>query len=176
LFGSLPQQARPDRGMKGDEMTRLDDTNLQAPARWLGFAGLLPPLLAVLLLTDPELRWTAIAAGFGYAALIFSFLGGVWWGMAIATPGAPKWAYAAAVMPSLIGFGAYLPWIFGWTWPGPQLGVISLALLFSPLVDLQLARTIALPEGWLGLRRTLSLGLGSLTAILAASAILLDPA
>ena len=108
--------------------------------------------------------------------LIFSFLGGVWWGMAIATPSAPKWAYAAAVMPSLIGFAAYLPWIFGWTWPGPQLVVISLALLLSPLVDLQLARTIALPKGWLGLRRTLSLGLGSLTAILAASAILLDPA
>ena len=157
-------------------MTRLDPMNLETSARWLGLAGLLPQLLAVLLLTDAELRWTAIAAGFGYAALIFSFLGGVWWGMAIATPGAPKWAYAAAVMPSLIGFAAYLPWIFGWTWPGPQLLVISVALLISPFVDHRLARTIALPEGWLGLRRTLSLGLGSLTAILAASAILLDPA
>jgi hypothetical protein len=91
--------------------------NLETSARWLGLAGLLPQLLAVLLLTDAELRWTAIAAGFGYAALIFSFLGGVWWGMAFATPSAPKWAYAAAVMPSLIGFAAYLPWIFGWTWP-----------------------------------------------------------
>ena len=130
-------------------MTRPDPMNLETSARWLGLAGLLPQLLAVLLLTDAELRWTAIAAGFGYAA---------------------------PVMPSLIGFAAYLPWIFGWTWPGPQLVVISLALLLSPLVDLQLARTIALPKGWLGLRRTLSLGLGSLTAILAASAILLDPA
>jgi len=176
LFRSLPQQAGPGGSMKRDEMTRPDPMNLETSARWLGLAGLLPQLLAVLLLTDAELRWTAIAAGFGYAALIFSFLGGVWWGMAIATPSAPKWAYAAAVMPSLIGFAAYLPWIFGWTWPGPQLVVISLALLLSPLVDLQLARTIALPKGWLGLRRTLSLGLGSLTAILAASAILLDPA
>ena len=157
-------------------MTRLNPMNLETSVRWLGLAGLLPQLLAVLLLTDPELRWTAIAAGFGYAALIFSFLGGVWWGVAIAAPGAPKWAYGAAVLPSLIGFAAYLPWIFGWTWPGPQLLLISVALLLSPFVDHQLAHAIALPEGWLGLRRTLSLGLGSLTAILAASAILLDPA
>ena len=157
-------------------MTQRDPIHLHQSARWLGLAGLLPQLLAVVLLTDPELRWAAIAAGFGYAGLLFSFLGGVWWGMAITTPGAPKWAYAAAVMPSLIGFAAYLPWIFGWTWPGPHMGVSGIALLLSPLVDHRLARTISVPEGWLGLRQTLSLGLGSLTAILAAASLSLYPA
>ncbi|MEY3659059.1 MAG: hypothetical protein RL425_1820 [Pseudomonadota bacterium] len=151
-------------------------TPLSPAARWLGLAGLLPQLLAVLLLTDVELRWTAIAAGFGYAALIFSFLGGVWWGVGISAQASPRWVYAAGVLPSLIGFAAYLPWIFGWTWPGPQLAVIAVALILSPLVDRAIARTVPLPEGWLALRCTLSLGLGSLTAILAVVAILLDPA
>lgn len=154
----------------------MDADFLSRQARWFGYAGLLPQVLAVLLLSDPGLRWTAIAAGFGYAALIFSFLGGVWWGIGVSNPHAPRWIYAAAVAPSLLSFGAYLPWIFGWTWPAPSLMLLSLALLFSPLVDRELALGIAMPKGWLRLRVTLSLGLGLLTALLAAAALLLDTA
>lgn len=148
---------------------------LDRRARWLGYAGWLPQMLAVVLLTDPVLRWTALAAGFGYAALIFSFLGGVWWGIGVSNPQAPRWIYAAAVAPSLIAFAAYLPWIFGWAWPGPSLVVMALVLLFSPVVDQEMALTVALPDGWLALRRMLSLGLGLLTGILALAAFLMSP-
>ncbi|MFM7027889.1 MAG: DUF3429 domain-containing protein [Chakrabartia sp.] len=148
---------------------------LEGRARWLGYAGLLPQVLAVLLLTDPVLRWTAIAGGFGYAALIFSFLGGVWWGVGVSNPQAPRWIYVAAVLPSLIAFAAYLPWIFGWEWPGPSLVALSIALLLSPVIDHEIALTVALPEGWLRLRRTLSTGLAWLTAVLAVASFLLHP-
>ena len=48
-------------------------------ARLLGYAGLLPQAAAfVAVLKDGPEKWTALAMAFGYAALIFSFLGGVW--------------------------------------------------------------------------------------------------
>lgn len=154
----------------------IHGSDLQGRARWLGYAGLLPQMLAVVLLTDADLRWTALAGGFGYAALIFSFLGGVWWGIGVSNPQAPRWIYGAAILPSLIAFAAYLPWIFGWMWPGPSLVALALLLLVSPIIDHEIALTIALPDGWLALRRTLSFGLAWLTAILAVAAFLISPA
>lgn len=148
---------------------------LDARARLLGYAGQLPQVLAVVLLADPETRWIALAGGFGYAALIFSFLGGVWWGVAISNPQAPRWIYAAAVLPSLIALAAYLPWIFGWDWPGPSLLALGLCLIFSPIVDREMALKLPLPDGWVGLRSRLSFGLGALTLLLAAAALLLPP-
>ena len=102
-----------------------------------------------------------------YAAVILSFLGGVWWTQAlIAQP--PRWIdHAIAVAPSLIGFGAMLPWCFGWNWPGPSLLVLGAVLLASPVIDQQLAARCTLPPGWLLLRRRLSVGLGMLTLALA---------
>ena len=70
-------------------------TNDTAPrpfriARRLGYAGLLPQIAALALFAGGgEWGWVALAAGFAYAALIFSFLGGVWWGQALAMPRAP---------------------------------------------------------------------------------------
>ena len=56
---------------------------LTKTARLLGLAGLLPQLIAVLFLLDGSgMRWIATAGGYGYAALIFSFLGGLWWAIA----------------------------------------------------------------------------------------------
>jgi hypothetical protein len=75
----------------------------------------------------------------------------------------------------LISLAAYLPWIFGWSWPGPSLVVMAACLLLSPLVDRELALTISLPQGWLTLRRNLSLGLGALTAGMAATTFLIQP-
>ncbi len=53
-------------------------------ARILGFAGLAPALacLAGVFIGGGEWRYISLAAGFGYAAVIFSFLGGMWWGLA----------------------------------------------------------------------------------------------
>jgi hypothetical protein len=141
---------------------------LHPSAKWLGYAGLLPQLFAVLMLIDDSsLRWIAIAAGYGYAAFIFSFLGGVWWGLGLSAQNPPRWLFAAAVTPSLIALATYLPWTLGWDWPTLSLWILALCLILSPLVDLALGREFGLPHGWLRLRTHLSMGLGALTAILA---------
>lgn len=58
-------------------MNATPDT-LNVHARRLGLAGLIIPIAcAGAVLVDPSLRWIMLAAGFGYAAFIFSFLGGV---------------------------------------------------------------------------------------------------
>lgn len=147
-------------------------TGITAPlpnaAKWLGYAGLLPQAIAVaMLLNDSTLKWIAIAGGYGYAAFIFSFLGGVWWGLALNAANPPRWLYPVAVLPSLIALATYLPWIWGWNWPEPSLWILGTSLLLSPLVDHALAKHIALPDGWLRLRVHLSAGLGILTALLA---------
>ena len=141
---------------------------LPRPARWLGLLGLAPQAAAVLAAHDAQWRWSGIAAGCLYAALIFSFLGGIWWAQAMQRR-SPRWRdHLLAIAPSLIAFAAVLPWCFGWRWPGPSLVVLGLCLLASPLVDLHLRGAHTLPDGWLRLRMTLSTGLGLLTLILAA--------
>ncbi len=144
---------------------------LTKTAFMLGYAGLIPQLIAVLFLLDgSEMRWIATAGGYGYAALIFSFLGGLWWAIAMLNARAPRWLYAVAIAPSLIALATFLPWTWGWNWPGPSLAVLAVALCLSPLVDRAIKKALPLPEGWLRLRWHLSLGLGGLTAILAIAA------
>lgn len=139
--------------------------SVPAAALWLGYAGLLPQVIAIaLVLKGGSLSWIALASSYAYAALIFSFLGGVWWGQAIATPAAPRWAYAVAVLPSLIGLALFLPWTFGSEWPGPSLLWLGLLLCLSPLVDRKLGMG---GHDWMTLRWRLSLGLGGLTVVLA---------
>lgn len=134
----------------------------------LGIAGLLPQVIAVfLVLTDPEQRWAALAVGYAYAALIFSFLGGIWWGQALTAKATPDWIYLAAVAPSLIALGTYIPWVIGADWPGPSLAILGLCLILSPLIDRAIGRSVVLPEGWMRLRVMLSSGLGMLTLLLA---------
>lgn len=133
-------------------------------AEKLGYAGLLPQALAVLLVFGGgEWRWVALAAGFAYAALIFSFLGGIWWGQAVASYAAPKWIFAIAVLPSLIGLAAFMPWTVGWNWPGPSLIVLGAGLALSPLIDRSIAQN---SKRWIALRWKLSVGLGALTLML----------
>lgn len=130
----------------------------------MGYAGLLPQILCIgLVLIGHEWRYAALAGGFAYAAAIFSFLGGVWWGQAVASGKATAGAYLVAVMPSLLAVALFLPWSFGWDWPGPALLYLGALLLASPLVDRALA--FAAPD-FLRLRWHLSLGLGSLTIAL----------
>ncbi|GAA5048582.1 hypothetical protein GCM10023208_05900 [Erythrobacter westpacificensis] len=143
-------------------------------ARFLGFAGLLPQLacLAAAWFGGPEWRWSALAIGWGYAALILSFLGGLWWGLAAGSPDegrrAPAWLWLAAVVPSLLALATYLPWVLGARWPGPSLYVLGAAIILSVLVDMRLV-TIR-PGWWLSLRVPLSLGLGVATILLGAAA------
>lgn len=137
----------------------------------LGYAGLLPQAFAVFLLVEGSgMGWLATAGGYGYAALIFSFLGGLWWAFAMLNAGAPRWIYGAAIAPSLIALATFLPWTWGWEWPGSSLGILAVCLLLSPKVDRAIALAVPVPSGWLRLRLHLSLGLGSMTAVLTVAA------
>lgn len=139
-------------------------TTLSPAARALGYAGLLPQILCLgLVLMGHEWRYSALAGGFAYAAAIFSFLGGVWWGQAVQSGRATTGAYAIAVMPSLIAVALFMPWSFGWEWPGPALMYLGTLIALSPLVDRALG--FAAPD-FLRLRWQLSAGLGALTIAL----------
>jgi hypothetical protein len=141
-----------------------NQTSLSPAARMLGYAGLLPQIICLgLVLLGHEWRYSALAGGFAYAAAIFSFLGGVWWGQAVQSGRATTGAYLLAVLPSLLAVVLFLPWTFGWEWPGPALMYLGAFILLSPLVDraLGFARTDLLRLRW-----HLSLGLGALTIAL----------
>ena len=151
-----------------DGQTSLSEPSLSPVARVLGYAGLLPQIICIaMILAGHEWRYAALAGGFAYAAAIFSFLGGVWWGQALASArdGKPATtgAYILAVMPSLIAVALFLPWSFGWEWPGPALLYLGALILASPLVDRALGFAAA---DFLRLRWHLSIGLGSLTIAL----------
>ena len=139
-------------------------TSLTRTARVLGYAGLLPQILCLgLTVSGHEYAYTAMAGGFAYAAAIFSFLGGVWWGQAIQSGKGGAGAYLIAVIPSLIAVALFLPWSFGWEWPGPALLFIGILIAASPLVD----RALGFAQGdFMRLRWHLSLGLGGLTIAL----------
>lgn len=151
-----------------DGQTSDTTPSLSKAARALGYAGLLPQILCVgLLAIGHEWRYVALAGGFAYAAGIFSFLGGVWWGQAVqsARAGEPAktGAYLLAVTPSLLAVALFLPWSFGWEWPGPALLYLGALILGSPLID----RALGFAQGdFLRLRWHLSIGLGALTIVL----------
>ena len=138
--------------------------------RWLGLAGLLPQLaaVAVVLSGDGPLHFAALSLGYAYAALILSFLGGLWWGIAASRPDAPEWLWVAAVVPSLIALGSAVPWALGETWPGPSLLILGIAQIAALGVDMVLSRRNLTPPWWMRLRLPLSLCLGGLTLALAA--------
>lgn len=135
----------------------------------LGYAGLLPQLLALAVLVAGPFEWhfTAIAMAYAYAALIFSFLGGLWWGAAARDVRSPAWVYVAGVVPSLIALASAIPWAIGTAWPGPSLIVLGVGILLSPLVDRRLAAQALVPDWWMTLRWHLSLGLGALSIAIA---------
>ena len=148
----------------------MSKASLPRPLVVFGLAGLLPQAicLALVIQGGPE-RWMALAAACFYAAIILSFLGGMWWMAGLLSGLREGWVYGVAVVPSLIGLAALLPWSAGWSWPGPSLAVLALVLLASPLVDRALARHIAFPAGWLKLRVIMTGGLGLLTMIIVAA-------
>jgi Protein of unknown function (DUF3429) len=83
---------------------------VNASARGLGHAGLLPFVLGALLLwlLDGEAHVYAAMALAAYAALIVSFLGGIHWGLAMRQPEAPPATLLWGVVPSLVAWPAVL--------------------------------------------------------------------
>ena len=142
--------------------------SVPALPRWLGLAGLLPQFtcVAVLYAGPAEWREAALAIAFAYAALILSFLGGMWWGIAAAAPAAQRrkalgWLWIAAVLPSVVALACFLPWALDWAWPEPSLVMLGGALLVTLGVDAKLSALA--PRWWMTLRVPLSTGLGLAT-------------
>lgn len=133
------------------------------PALLLGFAGLLPPLAAIWAMVtagnpvQAEAMFTAI---FAYSALIFSFIGGIWWGFSAADGRRPGWAdLTLAVFPAIASF-LTLP-VVGQAGPEGAL-LLAILILLSPLVDLRFRRRGLAPTWWMRLRVPLSIGLTTL--------------
>ena len=141
---------------------------LPSSATWLGLAGVLPQLVACVAgVTNPQWSGFIGIASFAYASLIFSFLGGLWWGVGLTTPKTKGWIFTAAVCPSLVAWGGALAIYAEPKWWPTAMGVVAIGLIISPLVDVQIAKSAPLPEGWIKLRWTLSVGLGFLTLAIA---------
>lgn len=136
------------------------DLALPPAVRLLGLSGILPQLACIGHALAFEGSFAG-QAGLAYAAVILSFLGGLWWMAALLSGLRDPMPYVAAVLPSLVGWGAMLL-------PAGGLWLVALCLLASPLVDRSLSRQIALPKGWLRLRWQMASGLGLTTLILAA--------
>lgn len=142
--------------------------SVPAVPRLLGLAGLLPQLAAVLALfvLPRDAGYFAQALAFAYAALILSFLGGLWWGLAAGARAAPAWVYGAAVVPSLYALACAVPWALTMlSWPGPSLIALALGLFASLWVDVRFEALALNPRWWLALRVPLSLGFGTLTLL-----------
>ena len=135
--------------------------------KWLGLAGLLPQLacLGLLIWGPPQWDYFARQGALLYAALILSFLGGTWWGIAASAPAAERrgalgWIWAASVLPMLGAFAALL-------WPlhnmpsEPALVALAAALWLVLIIDWRLAKLA--PPWWFALRAPLSIGLGAAT-------------
>jgi len=137
----------------------MTDSTIPRAALILGFAGLLPTIAALaVVLGVPEWRDGAARAGLAYGALIASFVGGAWWGLAaVRADGArlPR-LLSISVLPSLIAWPTLLV-------PAPA-GLIVLGLLFATLLptDRRLLREGLAPGWWMGLRLPLSLGMAAL--------------
>ncbi len=98
--------------------------------------GLLPQAACLLLACGARRgAGSGGGGGCGYAALILSFLGGMWWIQPLSRGDAALVAYLLAVAPSLIAWGALVATLLTAISPSVALGVLGVALLASPLGD-----------------------------------------
>lgn len=136
-------------------------------ARALGFAGLLPQAGAVgWMMLGHRADWLIATI---YALAILSFLGGMWWGLAMRDQARQPLLAVVAVIPSLVAVAlavaTAMTWGSGWV-----LVAIGVVILLTLPVDRWLVRIAAAPEGWMALRVPLAVGLGALTIVAGALA------
>jgi hypothetical protein len=138
------------------------------PAIVLGAMGLLPMVIALFvrlaagMTPDTPLPGKIGGLALTYAAMILSFLGGIWWGVASirATEEQRPKLLVIAVAPAVIatilfGLSADMPVICS--------TLLGLVIAATPLVDRMLHRMRLVPPWWMNLRLPLSLALGALT-------------
>jgi hypothetical protein len=134
------------------EMLR-DFLTIPKVAFWLGFAGLIPfaAIIVVGLLRAAPLYDVSLQALLAYGAVILSFLGGIRWGLAIATtdPADLFGPLSLSVAPALLGWIALLVPL--------STGLVMLALGFAAMLIADLRLSIA-PYWYRSLRLPLSVG------------------
>jgi hypothetical protein len=140
-------------------------------ARLLGFAGLIPFLGLAFLVeaTGAEYKAEILIALRAYGAVILSFLGGIYWGLAIGRP----WTQVniiwlcVSVVPSLLAWTALLlSAVMG-------MGLLGLSIAAMVMVDLRSAKAGQAPPWYPALRLPLSVG-ASVSLFYAALGRLLD--
>ncbi|WP_309601835.1 DUF3429 domain-containing protein [Sphingomonas sp.] len=149
----------------------LTSTRMTTPANMpfnvaaLGYAGLLPP--ALLLILDKLLfgNHPPILSAFVpvYAALVFSFLGGCWWTFALREDKPSTTLLVMGVLPTILCFG--LIWAAYVLGPVPATLILASLIALSPLADALLNIPSLVPQWWIRLRFHLSMGLAALTAL-----------
>ncbi|CAH0217402.1 DUF3429 domain-containing protein [Roseomonas sp. CECT 9278] len=135
----------------------MSESTLPRAARLLGLAGLIPTLgLLAIMAALPEWRDLAAAATLGYGAIIASFVGGAWWGLAARADTAAPRLMVLSVLPSLTAWPAVLM--------PPSSGLLLLAVVFAALLptDRRLVAERVAPGWWMALRRPLSWGMAAL--------------
>lgn len=151
----------------------MTDTTRAVPtsARVLGYAGLLPNLLLLGLALhargQPGGGIAVLGLGLAaqvYAAVILSFLGGAWWGLATArlAPDRLRGWLVMAVVPSLVAAAAFASDRIA----SPPLGtalVLAAGLVLALAGDARLVRAGIAPGWWMRLRVPLSFGLAVFT-------------
>lgn len=135
----------------------------------LGFAGLLPQAAAVAVIVLGRMHGdapvgAAIAVALIYPALILSFLGGIWWGIAMRRGAGQARLAGMAVLPSLFALACVGLAGAAHRFDRP-LVLLGIAVLLTLLVDRHLSKRGEAPAGWMRLRVPLSLGLGGLTIL-----------
>ena len=136
----------------------------------LGFAGLLPQIAAVASLAFGMDRNLGHGFAFAYAGLVFSFVGGTWWGLAVQRPRQQGALLMIAVVPSLLVAALSLALVSAAIPLRLALVILGGALMLMLPVDRHLVQSGDAPAGWMVLRTPLSLGLGALTLIAGAIA------
>lgn len=154
--------------MSDGERTRRSERRPPTPAIVLGAAGLLPLILALFVRlaagADPDSPLPGMIGGLAlaYSAMILSFLGGIWWGVASARAPAAEQPrlMAIAVLPSILAL-----LLFGLSADAPVAcsTLLGAVIAATPLVDQMLVRKALVPRWWMNLRLPLSLALGALT-------------
>ena len=134
----------------------------------LGYAGLLPQVSAAATCAFDQTTQTGGMFAFGYAALILSFLGGIWWGFAMCAGVRQGEIACLAVAPSIVAACLILLSVGGVISLSLALVLLGVAVLLTLLVDRRLTEQGITPSGWMALRVPLSLGLGSLTIAIGA--------
>jgi len=136
----------------------------------LGFAGLLPQIAAVAALALGMDSYIGHCFAFAYAGLVFSFVGGAWWGLAVQRSHRQGVLLMIAVVPSLLVAALALALVSSAIPLRPALVVLGAALMLMLPMDRNLVHAGDAPAGWMMLRTPLSLGLGALTLIAGAIA------